>query len=221
MWTIRAPPDFNPRSPWGERLRLDPSPRRRSYFNPRSPWGERPKNCKHQCMLLPFQSTLPVGGATRILPGLELPIYISIHAPRGGSDRPQKGRIPSWRHFNPRSPWGERLVLAAVECLTSDFNPRSPWGERQLDSGTLLRGWQFQSTLPVGGATTIKVFAGCHDFISIHAPRGGSDGTQPHRKSTSHYFNPRSPWGERPPEEPICAEYPEISIHAPRGGSDI
>ena len=81
------------------------------------------------------------------------------------------------------------------------------------------------------------------ECISIHAPRGGSDihgkAVPPERK----YFNPRSPWGERP--APAAAAGPsarfqstlpvggatgtnkppnktqEISIHAPRGGSDV
>ena len=59
-------------------------------------------------------------------------------------------------------------------------------------------------------------------FISIHAPRGGSD-VRPSWRSTdlSVYFNPRSPWGERPPLPPSIAPMPVISIHAPRGGSDL
>ena len=32
---------FNPRSPWGERRKLDAISRFFAYFNPRSPWGER------------------------------------------------------------------------------------------------------------------------------------------------------------------------------------
>ena len=62
------------------------------------------------------------------------------------------------------------------------FNPRSPWGERpNLAKG--VRGQiAFQSTLPVGGATSLA------------------------SKSMilTRYFNPRSPWGER---LNITAEY--------------
>ena len=79
---------------------------------------------------------------------------------------------------------------------------------------------QFQSTLPVGGATlaskyvyllpNISIHAprGGSDFplgfcgfarriISIHAPRGGSDGEQITASLLPTDFNPRSPWGER------------------------
>ena len=58
-------------------------------------------------------------------------------------------------------------------------------------------GDEFQSTLPVWGATLTRARVGGHVGISIHAPRVGSDG--------------------------IVAELEreiEISIHAPRVGSD-
>ena len=102
-----------------------------------------------------------------------------------------------------------------------NFNPRSPWGERPSETGKEERPEEFQSTLPVGGATAASVGAG-----SARAPD----------------FNPRSPWGERPslrpwpvPPEPFQSTLPVggatrrsrrsvhprgISIHAPRGGSD-
>ena len=105
--------------------------------------------CCHQ-----FQSTLPVGGATRRVSITKDTYDISIHAPRGGSDPKHLiiGFFP-W-YFNPRSPWGERLVKLALFCAMTKisihaprggsdvdgndfcsygehFNPRSPWGERQ------------------------------------------------------------------------------------------
>ena len=56
-----------------------------------------------------FQSTLPVGGATLELAAMAGLMEISIHAPRGGSD-PYTWSFPGQAsHFNPRSPWGERL----------------------------------------------------------------------------------------------------------------
>ena len=102
----------------------------------------------------PFQSTLPVWGATVIM--------LRIH------------RLCSY--FNPRSPCGERqaygmdsstayqvsihaprvgsdlLCKALISCLNG-FNPRSPCGER-LSAATAIRlTFKFQSTLPVWGAT--------------------------------------------------------------------
>ena len=104
--------------------------------------------------LVRFQSTLPVGGATGCSMcgfGIQL---ISIHAPRGGSDPSHTIASYSEYDFNPRSPWGERLAKAL-----------------NADPYELL----FQSTLPVGGATSASTGLFPALAISIHAPRGGSD----------------------------------------------
>ena len=89
-------------------------------------------------------------------------------------------------------PWG------GWSWETCDFNPRSPWGERPLATQCCTPRRIFQSTLPVGGATTRQ------------------STQQPHNKN----FNPRSPWGERLPMAARLSPYHVISIHAPRGGSD-
>ena len=62
---------FNPRSPCGERLRARQSTSDRHDFNPRSPCGERPVPDIQTLKLMPFQSTLPMRGATRGLRGAE------------------------------------------------------------------------------------------------------------------------------------------------------
>ena len=87
----------------------DSGPLRWRYFNPRSPRGERLHG--HLC-------------AGHL-------IYISIHAPRGGSDFFRDQVCTVGLYFNPRSPRGERLGW-----------PQVPQ-KRSL----------FQSTLPAGGAT--------------------------------------------------------------------
>ena len=122
---------------------------------------------------------------------------ISIHAPRAGSDPQTPLRPQCGFYFNPRSPCGERLILAT-----------------SIDAENL-----FQSTLPVRGATSVAHHGRREFFISIHAPRAGSDSvdatgftariafqsTLPVRGATrasrmrprAWYFNPRSPCGER------------------------
>ena len=100
---------FNPRFPWGKRpLRPAGIEGRPDDFNPRFPWGKRlhPVGRYNLCSL--FQSTLPVGEATRHA-WLENQIpVISIHASRGGSDPPAYTLLRRWRDFNPRFPWGKR-----------------------------------------------------------------------------------------------------------------
>ena len=148
---------------------------------------------------------------------------ISIHAPRVGSDAFSICTLPpATRHFNPRSPCGERPVGASIEiaklCISihaprvgsdptwsarlpnlKNFNPRSPCGERRLTPRPSQQPRRFQSTLPVWVAT------------SLHR-----SWTVPHRN-----FNPRSPCGERHPLQPRQSILGHISIHAPRVGSDM
>ena len=52
---------------------------------------------------------------------------------------------------------------------------------------------RFQSTLPVRGATCSLIVRGHLSFISIHAPREGSDHTHCLGDPISSDFNPRSP----------------------------
>ena len=123
-----------------------------------------------------FQSTLPVWGATRDEMRRALLTSVSIHAPRVGSDR-LKGqhmdtldvsihapRVGSdWYPckndsrvmcFNPRSPCGERLCVAALACKKALFQSTLPvWGATHLCPQPRRSLAQFQSTLPVWGAT--------------------------------------------------------------------
>ena len=163
---------------------------------------------------------LPVRGATLAAGFGGLLMSISIHAPRAGSDRPPHQQPPSVLYFNPCSPCGERLSV--IQFLMPTI--------------------QFQSMLPVRGATKNQV---AHDSvfrISIHAPRAGSDGQRARGRGTPSYFNPCSPCGERPDSGKACKPgkafqsmlpvrgatfvmrstffISAISIHAPRAGSD-
>ena len=56
------------------------------FVNSRSPWGERPFFRPFPLSCKIFQSTLPAGGATGSSAKQTWSYYISIHAPRGGSD---------------------------------------------------------------------------------------------------------------------------------------
>ena len=80
-------------------------------------------------------------------------MFISIHAPRTGSDT-------------------HSLIIGIPR---GNFNPRSPHGERQGNCLYDRHTCEFQSTLPARGATQ-QVHARCAGLlISIHAPRTGSD----------------------------------------------
>ena len=79
-----------------------------------------------------FQSTLPARGATQYLETRKFQLNISIHAPRTGSDKSSAPLATTAANFNPRSPHGERRIMAAIVTLEEIF----------------------QSTLPARGATT-------------------------------------------------------------------
>ena len=128
---------------------------------------------------------------------------------------------------------GERLVVISIH---------PPRGGRDLIH-TVLRifGYQFQSTLPVGGGTGIKAairralvnfnppspwgeglvqdrIRGSTHSISIHPPRGGRDGAGHGRRKPPHHFNPPSPWGEGPTSEIVLYIFGEFQSTLPVGG---
>ena len=167
--------NFNPRSPWGERRAPFWLHCHHDNFNPRSPWGERRMGPYLILRSIRFQSTLPVGGATEEIRATFYRMVISIHAPRGGSDlykSPVQGRQYISIHAPRGGSDGQRYRHSHRQI---DFNPRSPWGERPKPYQPHLPTRQFQSTLPVGGATGQGTWSSCFYVISIHAPRGGSD----------------------------------------------
>ena len=168
-----------------------------------------------------FQSTPPVWGATSQFPYCPPTKFISIHAPRVGSDINVSlpGLLP--RHFNPRSPCGERRYLITETAKRYIFQSTLPvWGATCRTLKSCVDKRKFQSTLPVWGATAENPWSSRKIVISIHAPRVGSDaaGSWPGRLSPD--FNPRSPCGERQTNVDRVLAVTSISIHAPRVGSD-
>ena len=135
-------PDFNPRSPcgerqcsiskalsfnklfqstlpvWGATKMYAATVETTSDFNPRSPCGER----LYPPYIPPpgerFQSTLPVWGATVPVPIFADAEDISIHAPRVGSDAGTVLLNTGTYDFNPRSPCGERLHVPPHDLHT-------------------------------------------------------------------------------------------------------
>ena len=177
------------------------------------------------------------------MPIRQLSMTISIHAPRVGSDYDLQSSAFYDVDFNPRSPCGERPQTARCLAHPYYFNPRSPCGERRValkrlnqrcrisihaprvgsddtlsniygeagefqstlpvwgatmtDVQNAFQGFAFQSTLPVWGATLRHSQRPDLAVISIHAPRVGSDLPLPSTARTRSNFNPRSPCGER------------------------
>ena len=146
-------------------------------------------------------------------------------------------------NFNPRSPWGERHRETTPTEALQAISIHAPRGGS--DYGPLCQQHFILSIsihAPRGGSDGYMPTMVKRPSISIHAPRGGSDGDTTTTTPTPDYFNPRSPWGERPappghnghgryfnPRSPWGERHYmgstqfkrfAISIHAPRGGSD-
>ena len=146
--------NFNPRSPRGERRAVSRAVHRALHISIHAPregsdrlvWN----HWKEFCGISIHAPREGSDGSSVVVRDVS---RISIHAPREGSDH-HKGvdNIVHW-NFNPRSPRGERHLRISGHLSAQDFNPRSPRGERR---NVLL--------IPVDGK-----------FISIHAPREGSD----------------------------------------------
>ena len=190
--------DFNPRSPYGERHWIDVKDRLPSNFNPRSPYGERRPALDRVGHLYQFQSTLPLRGATGKMhpkgaticdfnprsPYGERPlgylattlfIVISIHAPLTGSDYYISG-VAARKDISIHAPLtGSDIIVFRRYHLQNNFNPRSPYGERRTGFPVRLPTSEFQSTLPLRGATAKLCKAWPEIRISIHAPLTGSD----------------------------------------------
>ena len=123
---------------------------------------------------------------------------ISIHAPRVGSDNRGQHSLQAYKHFNPRSPCGERLCRGNKFTQTLNISIHAPRvGSDAEEIAEALNYKVFQSTLPVWGATGIKSASADRSPISIHAPRVGSDDLQAFLGDGFQDFNPRSPCGER------------------------
>ena len=167
-----------------------------SNFNPRSPHGERPTE----------ELTDPDGES-----------YISIHAPRTGSDPSMWTKTATSENFNPRSPHGERRWSLSGVRGRSDFNPRSPHGERQHATCPLLSSLLISIHAPRTGSDGNEKQTPHPEKISIHAPRTGSDLAENFHGQDGVNFNPRSPHGERRHPHPRRYAQHHFNPRSPHG----
>ena len=146
---------------------------------------------------------------------------ISIHAPLTGSDLLPTRRLCSIQNFNPRSPYGERQIPPTGIVDRMEFQSTLPLRGATYCINHVIQRLEFQSTLPLRGATIATLGPRTPFEISIHAPLTGSDLHRSVVRPVTRDFNPRSPYGERllPKRQPVGSKL--ISIHAPLTGSDL
>ena len=129
--THRTAQDFNPRSPDGERPQCGEDTAWDAGISIHAPrMGSDTPGCATSPLSSLISIHAPRMGSDRQHEQDDADDCISIHAPRMGSDRrrgPARGRAA--RHFNPRSPDGERPVAAATIDKRAEFQSTLPgWG---------------------------------------------------------------------------------------------
>ena len=135
-------------------VQVDILHRSRQFQSTLPVWGATPSNDQYRTPAFKFQSTLPVWGATAVLGPFVFVFHISIHAPRVGSDARSVSVHGCGRRFQSTLPvWGATDRQDNLSQFFRHFNPRSPCGERLPSLVSALPQIIFQSTLPVWGAT--------------------------------------------------------------------
>ena len=128
------------------------------------------------CVQFVFQSTLPLRGATDVSFDLNVKDKFQSTLPLRGATRARPPAACRHKHFNPRSPCGERPVPYRVENHKFGISIHAP----------------------LAGSDTMTTAEDHVLLISIHAPLAGSDRPKSAETPPRSNFNPRSPCGERP-----------------------
>ena len=146
--------------------------------------------------------------------------YISIHAPREGSDKLCDSLSCFFRNFNPRSPWRERRTRCDCRCKYRkisihapregsdnkpflvfqgiiNFNPRSPWRERPVGFVNPNDQPHFNPRSPWRERRRTGNGCDISDGFQSTLPVKGATVLEDIIHTAFCYFNPRSPWRER------------------------
>ena len=187
-------------------------------FNPRAPCGARLRLGTNDQTIIPFQSTRPMRGATAVdtfgggdamfqstrpMRGATRNTRHEVRRPSFNPRAPCGARLPGppllrrVQSFNPRAPCGARRFQGFIPVGDCSFNPRAPCGARHDLRLLAAKGFVFQSTRPVWGATNHAIDAVRYGTVSIHAPRVGRDTEKQRSWSRRQSFNPRAPCGAR------------------------
>ena len=145
-----------------------------------------------------FQSTHPVWDATNTQGQDAGAARISIHASRMGCDLNAFRDCSRHYNFNPRIPYGMRLIPAIRSSCFVTFQSTHPvWDATSCSTASARCGARFQSTHPVWDATQLESGHRNELRISIHASRMGCDCHHMRCNTGRTDFNPRIPYGMR------------------------
>ena len=150
-------------------------------------------------LMILFQPTRPLRGATQRNGSHYQPVLISTHAPLAGRDHLLMGIFMRLRLFQPTRPLRcatfARIEYSAMIVVFQPTRPlRGATEDRRRRSTTNI----FQPTRPLRGATAELLKSNAQRLrISTHAPLAGRDITEQKQLANESDFNPRAPCGAR------------------------
>ena len=166
---------FNPRIPYGMRLRTGTRTSAGTHFNPRIPYGMRPALPMPDTAFEAFQSTHPVWDATC----------------------PQKACTSSAWPFQSTHPVWDATLREQPHQPYWYFNPRIPYGMRRGETSRNSIGIWISIHASRMGCDAVVARRFTRWRISIHASRMGCDTQLLSNTLWTVDFNPRIPYGMR------------------------
>ena len=194
---------------------------KKPYFNPRPPCGGRLPFFVFVFLIMKFQSTPPVRGATSIRGGRKVACEISIHAPRAGGDCRGLVNASDFKTFQSTPPVRGATLRLALRCGGDRISIHAP---RAGGDGNRLpqhRRRNISIHAPrAGGDYMLFFYSAYQQIFQSTPPVRGATLTTPHMPPAPMHFNPRPPCGGRRREGLDVDGIVRISIHAPRAGGD-
>ena len=148
-------------------------------------------------MMIKFQSTHPLRGATPVAVNLSVARLISIHAPLAGCDASHRRDNARHGYFNPRTPCGVRRRSGGASARCARFQSTHPLrGATPPGRDDMVSGRHFNPRTPCG-VRHGPLLPAKDIVISIHAPLAGCDCITDYIPPRRKHFNPRTPCGVR------------------------
>ena len=189
--------DFNPRAPCGARqalrIRLAPG----HDFNPRAPCGARRGLSILIWVLVIFQPTRPLRGATPSFDVFDPYFFISTHAPLAGRDLKETDER-AYQHISTHAPLAGRDGKRRTDRADRpDISTHAPLAGRDSSSGISSNSLSHFNPRAPCGARQLRIvtFQPLFNF-NPRAPCGARPSRNWLMRRTSH-FNPRAPCGAR------------------------
>ena len=128
--------------------------------------------------------------------------------------------LHTFNNFNPHSPCGERPFRSLLHFIIFEFQSTLPMRGATYQTAQSLYRLGFQSTLPMRGATVGDKQGNLNLSISIHTPHAGSDLYASERARIPSEFQSTLPMRGATGDSMPISDFIAISIHTPHAGSD-